>query len=113
MKICFISSQVFIKSDEVLPNHLLAAPVRVKGKIHSIMSFPEIPGVLNNLAISRMFRKCSIASSVTLPEKVFLPLLVSYYDLEPDIVLVFIEGINIVDCDGCDIFSVLKFPFKE
>nr|GEX94212.1 putative reverse transcriptase domain-containing protein [Tanacetum cinerariifolium] len=35
--------EVFNNSDEVLPNHLLVAPLRVKGKFHSIMSFPEIP----------------------------------------------------------------------
>ncbi|GKA49894.1 hypothetical protein Tco_0742967 [Tanacetum coccineum] len=66
MKTYFNSSQVFSNSDEVLPNHLLTAPVRVKGKFYSIMSFPEIP--------------------------------------EPDIVLAFIEGINVGDRNGCDIF---------
>ncbi|GKC60488.1 hypothetical protein Tco_1088086 [Tanacetum coccineum] len=74
-------------------------------------SFQFNLGVLNKLAISKIFRTCSIASSVFPPKKVFLPLLVSYYDLEPDIVLAFIEGINVVDRNGCDIFSALKLPF--
>ncbi|GKB38854.1 hypothetical protein Tco_0883796 [Tanacetum coccineum] len=70
MKTRFNSSQVFSKSDEVLPNHLLVVHVRVRGKFCSIMSFPKIP--------------------------------------EPDIVLAFMEGINVVDRNGCDIFSVPK-----
>ncbi|GKC91916.1 hypothetical protein Tco_1157358, partial [Tanacetum coccineum] len=45
MKTRFNLSQVFSKSDRVLPNHLLAALVRVRGKIRSIMSFPKIPGI--------------------------------------------------------------------
>ncbi|GJV66486.1 hypothetical protein Tco_1481995 [Tanacetum coccineum] len=93
MKTYFNSSQVFSKLDEVLPNHILAVPVRVKGKICSIMSFPEIPGVLNKLAISKIFLTCSIASSVFPPEKVFL------------------QGIDVVDRNGCDIFFASKLPF--
>ncbi|GJW37907.1 hypothetical protein Tco_0060827 [Tanacetum coccineum] len=43
--------------------------------------------------------------------QVFLPLLESYYDLEPDIVLAFIEGIDVADRNGCDIFPASKLPF--
>ncbi|GJV21942.1 hypothetical protein Tco_1370962 [Tanacetum coccineum] len=93
MKTCFNSSHVFSISDKVLPNHRLAAPVSVRGKIRSIMSSPEILGVLNNLAISKTFHICSIASSVLFPEKVF------------------VEGINVMDRKGCDMFLVLKLPF--
>ncbi|GJS50782.1 hypothetical protein Tco_0624144 [Tanacetum coccineum] len=89
-------------SDDVLPSHRLAAPAGVRGKICSIMLSPDIPGVLNKLAISKTFRKCSIASSVLFPEKVLS---------QSDIVPAFIEGINVMDCNGCDIFPVLKLPF--
>nr|GEV37943.1 hypothetical protein [Tanacetum cinerariifolium] len=57
-------------SDDVLPNHRLAAPASARGKFHSIMLSPKIPGVLNKLAISKTFRKSSIASSVLFPKKV-------------------------------------------
>ncbi|GKD54328.1 hypothetical protein Tco_1287715 [Tanacetum coccineum] len=81
-------------SDDVLPIHRLAAPASVRGKIHSIMSSPEIPDVLNKLAICKTFRKCSIASLVLFPEKVF------------------IEGINVMDRNECDIFPISKLPFR-
>ncbi|GJS90086.1 hypothetical protein Tco_0772722 [Tanacetum coccineum] len=69
------------------------------------MSFPEILDVLNKLAISKIFRKCSIASSVFPPEKVF--------SCKNDVLFNprFIEGINVVDRNGCDIFSAPKLPF--
>ncbi|GJZ17570.1 hypothetical protein Tco_0553693 [Tanacetum coccineum] len=69
------------------------------------MSFPEIPGVLNKLAISKIFGKCSIASSV-FPQKLT-------FDFKNDVLFNprFIEGINVVDRNGCDIFSAPKLPF--
>ncbi|GKB34385.1 hypothetical protein Tco_0879327 [Tanacetum coccineum] len=69
------------------------------------MSFPEMLGVLNKLAISKIFRKCSIASSMFPPEKVF--------SRKNDVLFNprFIEGINVVDRYGCDIFSAPKLPF--
>ncbi|GJW30821.1 hypothetical protein Tco_0047696 [Tanacetum coccineum] len=81
-------------SDDGLPSHRLDALVSVRGKFCSIMSFPEIPGVLSKLAISKTFRKCSIASSVLFLEKVF------------------IEVIHVMDRNGGDIFPVLKLPFR-
>ncbi|GJS28930.1 hypothetical protein Tco_0489550 [Tanacetum coccineum] len=90
-------------SEGVLPSHRLAAPASVRGEIHSIILSPKIPVVLNKLVISKTFRPCSIASSTLFPEKVLSQL---------DIVLAFIEGINVMDCNGYDIFPIPKLPFR-
>ncbi|GJR22150.1 hypothetical protein Tco_0970677 [Tanacetum coccineum] len=94
MKTCFISSLVFIVPDVVLPSHRLAVLKSVRGKTRSKMSSPDIPSVLNKLAISRALSICSIASSVSFPEKIF------------------IERIDVMDKNRCSVFSVLKLPFR-
>ncbi|GJV32832.1 hypothetical protein Tco_1393232 [Tanacetum coccineum] len=68
MKICFNSSQFFACSGDVLSNHLLAIPTRVRGNTRKrAESF-----ALNKLAISSTFLICSIAFLVELHEKVVL-----------------------------------------
>nr|GEW84336.1 putative reverse transcriptase domain-containing protein [Tanacetum cinerariifolium] len=68
MKFCFNSSQFFACSGDVLSNHLLATPNRVRWNTRkSAESF-----VLNRQATSSTFLICSIAFSVELPYKVVL-----------------------------------------
>ncbi|GJT02792.1 hypothetical protein Tco_0823961 [Tanacetum coccineum] len=66
MKICFNSSQFFACSGDILSNHLLATPSRVRGNMcKRAESF-----ALNKLATSSTFPICSIAFSFELPDKV-------------------------------------------
>nr|GEW80758.1 reverse transcriptase domain-containing protein [Tanacetum cinerariifolium] len=81
MKICFNSSQFFACSGDVLSNHRLATPTRVRGNTRKrAKSF-----TLNKLAASSTFPICSIAFSVELPKKV-----IKYLKGSPS------KGINVI-----------------
>ncbi|GJS81987.1 hypothetical protein Tco_0748528 [Tanacetum coccineum] len=65
MKFCLRSLQLFVHSVDVLSNHILAIPSRVRGNTCTRVD----SWALNMLAISSTLLMCSIALSVGLPEK--------------------------------------------
>ncbi|GJW61003.1 hypothetical protein Tco_0110338 [Tanacetum coccineum] len=116
MKFCFNSSQFFACSGDVLSNHLLATPTRVRGNTRRrAESF-----VLNRLATSSTFPICSIAFSVELHEKVVLRNSLKIFPLISNVAFsgllilprVFIKSIDVVDWSRRSVSSSLKLSFR-